>query len=152
MNTQTMVQHSADSASKTASRIMTKEDAQQKSDAELLQLIEKAAGHTNKDFREYMHCDFSYTYLTSLMKDRGYESGWHKISDAPLLLQKPFVINMKKSETECCRQSFMIEKEIYKEWKLFNKDVPYKTVTFGHALRIFMNGVKSGLITFVFEI
>ena len=38
---------------------MTKEEAQQKSDAELLQMIQQAQGHIGKDFSDYMNCDFS---------------------------------------------------------------------------------------------
>ncbi len=60
---------------------MTKEEAKQKSDAELLQMIQQAQGHTGKEFSDYMNCDFSYTYLTGFIRDRGYENGWHKTSE-----------------------------------------------------------------------
>lgn len=68
---------------------MTKEEAQQKSDAELLQMIQQAQGHTGKDFSDYMNCDFSYTYLTGLIRDRGYENGWHKTSEGSSPVVKP---------------------------------------------------------------
>lgn len=60
---------------------MTKEEVQQKTDAELLQMIQRAQGHTGKDFTAHMGCDFSYSYLTGLLRDRGYENGWHKTSE-----------------------------------------------------------------------
>lgn len=44
-------------------------------DTELLQMVQKATGHTDKDFTNYMGCDFSYSYLTDLLKDSGYEMG-----------------------------------------------------------------------------
>lgn len=131
---------------------ITKEEAQQKTDAELLQMIKDAKGHTGNDFSEYMNCDFSYSYLTSLISDRGYENGWHKVSDVPSALPKPTVIQMKKSDDEVTRQSYMVDKKIASEWKEFNKNVPYKTVTLGWALRRFMDDVKSGRIKFELEI
>lgn len=130
---------------------MTKEEAQQKSDSELLQMIQQAQGHTGKDFSDYMNCDFSYTHLTNLLKDRGYENGWHKTSDG-VTVAKPFVIQMKKASSETTRQAFIIEKAIADEWKEFNKNVPYKTVTLGYALRRFMEDYKNGKIKFEFEI
>ena len=131
---------------------ITKEEAQQKSDAELLQMIQRAQGHTGKDFQEYMNCDFSYTYLTGLIKERGYENGWHKTSEGTSPTQKPVVIQMKKSDEDAVRQSYMVDKSVAEEWKLFNKNVPYKTVTLGCALRRFMDDVKSGRIKFELEI
>ena len=79
---------------------MTKEEAQQKSDAELLQMIQQAQGHTGKEFSDYMNCDFSYTYLTGLIRDRGYENGWHKASEGSSPVVKPTVIRMKKSDNQ----------------------------------------------------
>ena len=87
---------------------MTKEEAQQKSDAELLQMIQQAQGHTGKDFSDYMNCDFSYTYLTGLIRDRGYENGWHKTSEGSSPVVKPTVIRMKKSDEGTTRKSFII--------------------------------------------
>ena len=36
---------------------MTKEESQQKTDAELLQMIQDAKGHTGNDFSDHMNCD-----------------------------------------------------------------------------------------------
>ena len=130
---------------------MTKEELQQKSDRELLSLVERSKGHTGNDFGEYMNCDFSYSYLTTVLKDRGYENGWHKTSDAPSTT-KPVTIQMRKSEDTVSRQSYMIDKSVAEEWKQFNKNVPYKTVTLGYALRRFMDDYNSGRIKFEFEI
>ncbi len=131
---------------------MTKEEAQQLSDAELLQMVQKAQGHTGNDFKEYMNLDFSYTTLTGLLRERGFESGWHKTSDGATPTIKPTVIRMKKNDGVAVRQSYMVDKSIAEEWKQFNKHVPYKTVTLGWALRRFMDDVKSGRIKFELEI
>lgn len=131
---------------------MTKEELQQKSDRELLSLVESSKGHTGNDFGEYMNCDFSYSYLTTVLKDRGYENGWHKTSDTPSTSIKPVTIQMRKSDDKVSRQSYMIDKSVAEEWKQFNKNVPYKTVTLGYALRRFMDDYNSGRIKFEFEI
>ena len=131
---------------------MTKEEAQQKTDAELLQMIQQSQGHTGKDFSDYMNCDFSYTYLTGLIRDRGYENGWHKTSDGSYPVMKPAVIHMKKSENGTTRKSFIIDEDVAEEWKSFNKNVPFPSVTLGCALRRFMEDYHSGRITFELEI
>lgn len=129
---------------------MTKDEAQGLSDSELLQMIQKAQGHTN-DFQNYMNCDFSYTYLTGLIRDRGYENGWHKTSEGSSPM-KPNVIRMKKSDEDTTRKSFIIETGIAEEWKSFNKNVPFPSVTLGSALRRFMDDYNSGRIKFELEI
>lgn len=131
---------------------MTKEEAQQKTDVELLHMIQKAQGHTGKDFSDYMNCDFSYTYLTGQIRDRGYENGWHKTSEGSSPVMKPTVIRMKKSEDGTTRKSFIIDKDVAEEWKSFNKNVPFPSVTLGCALRRFMEDYHSGRITFELEI
>ena len=131
---------------------MTKEEAQQKTDAELLQMIQQAQGHTGKEFSDYMNCDFSYTYLTGLIRDRGYENGWHKTSEGSSPVVKPTVIRMKKSDEGTTRKSFIIDEDVAAEWKDFNKNVPFPSVTLGCALRRFMEDYRSGRITFELEI
>ena len=131
---------------------MTKEEAQQKTDAELLQMIHQAQGHTGKEFSDYMNCNFSYTYLTGLIRDRGYENGWHNTSEGSSPVMKPTVIRMKKSEDGTTRKSFIIDEDVAKEWKSFNKNVPFPSVTLGCALRRFMEDYHSGRITFELEI
>lgn len=152
MDTHTMNNTVAVDATKNNIHKMTKEEAQQKTDFELLQMIKDSKGHTGNDFSDYMNCDFSYSYLTGLISDRGYENGWHKTSDAPSSSPKPITIQMKKSDDEVTRQSYMIDRKTAVEWKQFNKTVPYKTVTLGWALRRFMDDVKSGRIKFELEI
>ena len=142
----------AESASIATTPKMTKEEAQQKSDAELLQMIQQAQGHTGKDFSDYMNCDFSYTYLTGLIRDRGYENGWHKTSEGFSPVVKPTVIRMKKSDEGTTRKSFIIDEDVTAEWKDFNKNVPFPSVTLGCALRRFMEDYRSGRITFELEI
>ena len=131
---------------------MTKDEAQQKSDAELLQMIDRSKGHTGNDFQDYMNCDFSYTYLTGLIRDRGYENGWHKTSEGSTPVVKPTVIRMKKSDEGTTRKSFIIDEDVAAEWKEFNKNVPFPSVTLGCALRRFMEDYRSGRISFELEI
>lgn len=151
MDTQSIHNPVAVGTTKNTTHKMTKEELQQKSDDEILQMVKEAKGHTGNDFSEFMNCDFSYSYLTSAISDRGYENGWHKTSAAASSI-KPVVIRMCKSDEAVSRQSYMIEKSVAEEWKQFNKNVPYKTVTLGYALRRFMNDVKSGRIKFELEI
>ena len=92
MDTQNLTQTVTVGVTPTVTHRLTKEECQQKSDAELLAMVAKAQGHTAKDFSEYMNCDFSYSYLTNILRDRGYENGWHKTSDAPSS-PKPIVIS-----------------------------------------------------------
>ena len=131
---------------------LTKEQAQRLSDAELLQMIDKAAGHTTKDFQDYMNCDFSYTTLTNLLRERGYENGWHKTSDGSSQSTNPTIIQMKKSEEECVRVFLSMDKSIADEWKKFNQDVAFKTVTNGWALRRFIDDYRAGRIEFSYKI
>jgi len=160
MNTQTVVHGaSSESTGSVAQDVtvpvkakLTKEACFQKSDDELLQMVKKAQGHTGTDFGTFMNCDFSYSYLTKLLRDRGWENGWHKVREDTITVQKPELILMKKSAEAVGRQSFMLEKSIAEEWRLFNKNVPYKSVTLGHALRRFMEDVRSGKIKFELEI
>lgn len=152
MDTQNITPTATENVAPTTSTKMTKEELQQKSDSELLALVEKSKGHTGNDFSVFMNCDFSYSFLTTTLKDRGYENGWHKTSDTPSSSIRPVTIKMCKSDEEVSRQSYMVEKSVAKEWKQFNKNVPYKTVTLGYALRRFMDDYKSGRIKFEFEI
>ena len=131
---------------------MTKEEVQQKSDYELLQMIQRAQGHTGKDFPAHMGCDFSYSYLTGLLRDRGYENGWHKTSEGSSPVVKPTVIRMKKSDDGTTRKSYIADEVIAAEWKEFNKNVPFPSVTLSWALRRFMEDYRSGRITFELEI
>ena len=152
MDTQNITLTATENVAPTSSTKMTKEELQQKSDIELLALVEKSKGHTGNDFSEYMNCDFSYSFLTTTLKDRGYENGWHKTSEGTSPVIKPTAICMKKSDKETTRKSFIIDEDVASEWKEFNKNVPFPSVTLGCALRRFMDDYKSGLIKFELEI
>ena len=65
---------------------------------------------------------------------------------------KPTVIRMKKSDEGTTRKSFIIDEDVAAEWKDFNKNVPFPSVTLGCALRRFMEDYRSGRITFELEI
>ena len=152
MDTQNITLTATENVAPTTSAKMTKEELQQKSDKELLALVEKSKGHTGNDFSEYMNCDFSYSFLTTTLKDRGYENGWHKTSEGTSPVIKPTAICMKKSDKDTTRKSFIIDEDVASEWKEFNKNVPFPSVTLGCALRRFMDDYKSGLIKFELEI
>ena len=152
MDTQNITLTATENVAPTTSTKMTKEELQQKSDIELLALVEKSKGHTGNDFSEYMNCDFSYSFLTTTLKDRGYENGWHKTSEGTSPVIKPTAICMKKSDKDTTRKSFIIDEDVASEWKEFNKNVPFPSVTLGCALRRFMDDYKSGLIKFELEI
>lgn len=152
MDTQNITLTATENVAPTTSTKLTKEELQQKSDKELLALVEKSKGHTGNDFSEYMNCDFSYSFLTTTLKDRGYENGWHKTSEGNSPVIKPTAICMKKSDKNTTRKSFIIDEDVASEWKEFNKNVPFPSVTLGCALRRFMYDYKSGLIKFELEI
>ena len=131
---------------------MSKEAAQSLPDEKLLQMIADSAGHTGQDFGVFMGCDFSYSYLASLIRERGFENGWHRTSEGSSPVVMPTVIRMKKSDEGTTRKSFVIDEDIAAEWKDFNKNVPFPSVTLGYALRRFMDDVRAGRIKFELEI
>lgn len=131
---------------------MTKEEAQHKTDEELLLLVEKSKKHTGKDFSTYMNCDFSYSFLTSLLRDRGYENGWYKkTSNIHSKSKEPIVIEMKKPEDKTIRKSFILDEYTAELWKLFNQNFPYPSVNISYALRRYMKDVNEGRIKFEFH-
>lgn len=129
----------------------TKEWCQGLSDSELLDLVKKAQGHTT-DFQKYLNCDFSYTFLTNVLRSRGYEHGWYKSGNSSPIPSGITTISMKKTNEPIIRQSFMIEQGIAKDWKKFNQWVPYNTVTLGWALRRFMEDTQAGKIKFELDL
>ena len=76
--------------------LITKEDAADMTDEELLTLYSDSEGHRGKDFKDYMQCDFSYTHLTDILQRRGYTYGWHKDSITGENSKKEVII-MKKN-------------------------------------------------------
>ena len=154
MNVQNMHDTLSDTATQTVSQstaTITKEVCQSMNDSELLNLVNKATGHTGKDFGEFMNCDFSYSFLTTELKNRGYINGWYNLSQITPP-QKEAIIKMRKSDEETTRQSYMVDTSIAAEWKEFNKHVPYKTVTIGWAMKRFMDDYNSGRIKFELEL
>jgi len=132
------------------SNTMTKEQCQQLSDSELLEMVQKSQGHTT-NFQKYLNCDFSYTFLTNILKSRGYEHGWYKAKDTPQSPSNITVIPMKKPK-KTIRQSYIIDEQVAKEWKDFNKAIPYNSVTISLALLLFMANVKAGRIKFELDL
>lgn len=128
---------------------ITKKDLITKTDEELLNMIERAKGHTGKEFGDYMGADFSYSFLTNYLRtSRGYENGWYKADVTINNITKETII-MKQSDSPKIRQSYKISKNVADEWKRFNKNVIYKTVTIDEALKRFMRDVKSGKVEII---
>lgn len=131
---------------------LTKEAVKSLSDAELLQLIKDAKGHTGTDFGSYLNCDFSYTYLTSILEDRGFKNGWHKASEGSSPTIRPDIITMSMPDDETVRKSYILDADTAKKWKDFNKKIPFPSVTLSAALSRFMADYKDGKIKFELEI
>lgn len=130
---------------------MAKEQCQQLTDAELLKMVQKAEGHT-KDFSQYMLCDFSYSFLTNVLRSRGYEHGWYKTSETQTASVKPNIVLIKRPVNTTIRQSFIIDAQVAEDWKEFNNRFPYGSVTTSLALRFFMANVKAGRIKFELDL
>lgn len=145
------MQDLAKEAKTTASRVMTKEEVQTKTDDELFAMYSKAQGHT-KDFQSYMRCDFSYSYLVSLIKKRGYEDGWHKVGEGDVPKPKAEWIQMNRPKGEVSRQTYKVPKDVAAEWKSFNEDLPYNSVVIGAAMKRFMDDYRGGLVKFIYTI
>ncbi len=151
MSEKSMNAMTTESVTEGVNTLMTKEEARSLRDDELIKMIEEAQGHTN-DFRNYMKCDFTYPFLTGLLKDRGYAHGWYKSSVGSVRNQEPSIIKMKKSDVNSIRKSYIIDAAVAEEWKRFNENVPFPSVTLGSALRRFMDDYNAGLIKFELEI
>ena len=128
---------------------MTKEQLQQKPDSELLAMVTKAAGHTGKDFKEYVRCDFSYSFLTTELRNRGYANGWYKTNGAEAKTsQKPETIILQKPETEGKRLTLTVSDKTAEAWRQLTAPVSYKQVAADAALNRFITDVRSGKIEF----
>lgn len=129
--------------------LMTKEQLQQKPDVELLAMVNKSAGHTGKDFQDYMRCDFSYSFLTTELRNRGYTNGWYKVDGAEAKNSlKPETIILQKPESEGKRLTLTVSKEIIDAWRQLTAPVSYKQVVADAALNRFISEVRSGKIEF----
>ncbi len=133
--------------SNTSAPKMSLDEARALSDAELLVLINKAQGHSD-GFSDFMQCDFSYSSLNKLLKDRGFVNGWHKVSEGTAPIVKPDVIKLTKSESTTTRKSYVIPDDVAAKWKMFNKDIPCPSVTLAAAMERFMADYKAGKIKF----
>ncbi len=131
---------------------LSKEAVKSLSDSELLQMLKDAKGHTGTDFGRYMNCEFSYTYLTSILEDRGYKNGWYKAGKGSSPTIRPDIITMSMPNGETVRKSFIIDSDTAKQWKEFNKKIPFPSVTLSAALIRFMDDYKDGKIKFELEI
>ncbi|MBQ8247515.1 MAG: hypothetical protein IJZ42_10315 [Lachnospiraceae bacterium] len=75
--------------------ITTMEDLRSAPDSELLQMYEDAQGDT-KEFTQKFGTEFSYTSLTSEIKNRGYKQGWIKEGMANSCKEVEVNLNCKK--------------------------------------------------------
>jgi hypothetical protein len=149
MNELTSNKNCTQNATPSAPSKITPEQCQAMSDAELLEMISRSAGHT-KDFQSYMNCSFTYSFLCDQLKNRGYAYGWHKEirSDSDNI----DTIIIKAPAEKPKRQTFEIEKSVADEWRSFNSNIPHSSITLRHALKRFMADYRSGKIKFELQI
>jgi len=149
MNELTSNNNCIQNATTTAPVRITSEQCRAMSDAEILEMISRSAGHT-KDFQSYMNCNFTYNYLCDQLKNRGYAYGWHKEirSDSDNL----DTIIIKAPAEKPKRQAFEIEKSVADEWRSFNSNIPHPCITLRYALKRFMTDYRSGKIKFELQI
>ena len=126
---------------------MSLEETRTLSDAELLEMAQKAQGHSN-DFSEHMHCNFSHSSFSNLLQERGYKKDWHKVSEGVTPVLKPDVIKLKKTDSVTTRKSYIVPNDVAAKWKQFNKDIPCPSVTLAAAMERFMADYRAGKIKF----
>ncbi len=131
--------------------LLTKEDLPNISDEELIRMSEQAKGHTGKDFKKFMNCDFSYSVLIAEMKRRGMVNGWHIPGSTPSA--KPERITAKKDKTiEYTRITLTVDKQTAADWRAFTENMAFNSVVTSCALQRLMRDVKSGHVTFVLSV
>lgn len=134
---------------KETKEMMTKEQLQQMPDEKLLDMVSRAVGHTGKDFSDFMNCDFSYSYLTTELKNRGYANGWYKAEGIEAKAsQKPETIILQKPEDEGKRVTLTVSAKTAEAWRQLVAPVSYKQLVADAALNRFIADVKAGKIEF----
>lgn len=148
----TVTENAFENKENKGSELMIKAEMQSKTDVALLEMVEQAKGHT-KDFQEYFHCDFSYTFLTDELKRRGYDNGWHKLKtdDEPSIETRKNIIYMTRPTGKQKRQAVSLDDKTAEAWSAFIADFPYKSVVTAAALNRFMDDFNNGLIDFRFR-
>lgn len=133
---------------------MSKNQLQAKKDAELLAMVSTAAGHTSGTaFKQKMHCNFSYSFLTDELRRRGYRTGWYKADDTPINNgQRPETITLHRPEKEGKRLTLTVSNTTAEEWHALIASVPFKQIVADEALERFMQDVKTGRIKLEVEI
>ena len=137
------------STTKTSSskKMMSKAEAELLSNDELLDMVKKSQGHTGSDFQAYMNCDFSYTTLTGILKDRGFVNGWHLPSS-----DVADVVRLKRYANKPIRQAFLIDEQVADDWKALCHALPYRSVLLSIALERFMSDLRNKRITIELDV
>lgn len=128
---------------------MTKAELRAADDAVLLEMVELAKRHTN-DFQDYMWADFSYSYLTDRLTERGYVSGWYKAGDVTVLPSPEVVTLRNTSGGE--RITLTVDATVKAAWHNLTASVPYKKALANEALSRFINAANAKRITFTVDL
>lgn len=140
------VEDNAESFTPTKSHRMSKDELQTLPDSKLLEMVDAAKGHTGKDFQDTLNCDFSYSFLTSTLSDRGYVTGWYKAGDAKVSPQPEVVTLHKTSGGD--RLTLTVDAAVKDEWHALTDGSSYRQCIANEALSRFIRAVRNGQLKF----
>ena len=125
--------------------MITKKDIKGYTERELLELVEKAKGHTGNDFKDAVGAEFSYATLIDEITTRGGKNGWY--FGTPCGREEKNVITLVK-QGEAVRKTYTVDGGVAKEWGEFIKDLPVPSVALSTALSRFMDDYRNGRVEF----
>lgn len=141
--------------------MLSKKDVISMSNEQVLALVDKAKGHTGDDFKQHMDCDFTYSYLTSELKRRGYVfySCWYLEGEIPATPGKqqkydkadiPDIVYLgeKIPKENRIKTTVEMKKETWDRWKEMTETLSNKMVVLDAALMRFMDDFDQGNIEF----
>ena len=130
--------------------MISKEEVKSFSDEKLKEMHKKAQGHTT-DFKEYLNCDFSYSFFSNVLKQRGLPHRLRNANNEVSRTDTPDIITLNKSEYSTIRKSYTVSSKTAEEWKKFSKDIPNPSVLLSAAMERLMNDYKAGKVKFEFK-
>lgn len=130
--------------------MISKEEVKSFSDEKLKEMQKKAQGHTT-DFKEYLNCDFSYSFFSNVLKQRGLPHRLRNANNEVSRTDTPDIITLNKSEYSTIRKSYTISSSTADEWRNFCKNVPNPSILLSAAMERFMDDYKTGKIRFEFK-
>lgn len=123
----------------------TKDELQTMTDDQLLDMADRAKGHT-KDFQDYMTCDFSYSFLTDTLQKRGYVNGWYKPATVSRIECAETVI--LRSQEPGKRLTLTVDPAVAEEWHEVASSVRHQQALATVALSRLIRAAKDGKIKF----